>query len=236
MSITPLGRPVVPPVPTIIARSSTDGRSTGSRRRGARNSVPGQCVRDRRRRGRPRCGRLGGRRGSRRPAARTTPGRSAPRSRTASSSSRFSAASLRGLIGHHTAPAREIPKTQVNATGSLADRIATLAPGRCAAGRQRPGDASGRGRAPRRRTGRRRPWSGRAGPVPATRPCRGSRPAAPRSASTVSTGSETSPKPRSTPSSSRCPNAWQPDAKPTRRGGCWSREYAAYACSSPVCL
>ena len=46
-----------------------------------------------------------------------------------SSSSRFSAASLRGLIGHHTAPARLIPKTQVNATGSLADRIATLSPG-----------------------------------------------------------------------------------------------------------
>ncbi len=47
-----------------------------------------------------------------------------------SSSSRFSAASLRGLTGHQTAPARLIPKTQVNATGSLADRIATLSPGR----------------------------------------------------------------------------------------------------------
>ena len=47
-----------------------------------------------------------------------------------SSSSRFSLASLRGLIGHHTAPAREIPKTHANATGSLADRIATLPPGR----------------------------------------------------------------------------------------------------------
>ena len=46
-----------------------------------------------------------------------------------SSSSRFSAASLRGLIGHHTAPARLIPNTQVNATGSLAERIATLSPG-----------------------------------------------------------------------------------------------------------
>src|SRR6185369_5226077 len=54
--------------------------------------------------------------------------------------------------------------------------------------------------------------------------------------STVSTGSETRPKLRSTPSSSRCPNAWQPEAKPTRRGGCCSREYAAYACSAPVCL
>ncbi len=46
-----------------------------------------------------------------------------------SSSSRFSAASLRGLIGHHTAPAREMPKTQVNATGSLADSTATFDPG-----------------------------------------------------------------------------------------------------------
>ncbi len=46
-----------------------------------------------------------------------------------SSSSRFSAASLRGLIGHHTAPARLIPNTHVNATGSLAERIATLSPG-----------------------------------------------------------------------------------------------------------
>ncbi len=47
-----------------------------------------------------------------------------------SSRSRFSAASLRGLTGHHTAPAREMPNTQANATGSLADRIATLSPGR----------------------------------------------------------------------------------------------------------
>ena len=46
------------------------------------------------------------------------------------SSSRFSAASLRGLTGHHTAAAREIPKTQVNAVGSFAERIATLSPGR----------------------------------------------------------------------------------------------------------
>ena len=47
-----------------------------------------------------------------------------------SRSSRFSAASLRGLTGHHTAAAREIPNTQVNAVGSLAERIATLSPGR----------------------------------------------------------------------------------------------------------
>ena len=47
-----------------------------------------------------------------------------------SSSSRFSAASLRGLTGHHTAPARAMPNTQQNATGSLPDRMATLSPGR----------------------------------------------------------------------------------------------------------
>jgi len=29
---------------------------------------------------------------------------------------------------HHTAPAREMPNTQLNATGSLADKIATLSP------------------------------------------------------------------------------------------------------------
>ena len=45
------------------------------------------------------------------------------------SSSRFSAASFRGLTGHHTAPAREMPKTLPNARGSLADRIATRSPG-----------------------------------------------------------------------------------------------------------
>ncbi len=46
----------------------------------------------------------------------------------AANRSRFSAASFRGLIGHHTAPARVIPKTQEKAIGSLADRIATFAP------------------------------------------------------------------------------------------------------------
>jgi hypothetical protein len=41
----------------------------------------------------------------------------------------FSAASLRGLIGHQTAPAREMPNTQAKAIGSLPDRIATFSPG-----------------------------------------------------------------------------------------------------------
>ena len=45
-----------------------------------------------------------------------------------SSSSAFSAAELRGLIGHHTAPRRAMPKTVANATGSLPDRIPTLSP------------------------------------------------------------------------------------------------------------
>jgi hypothetical protein len=52
------------------------------------------------------------------------------RQSTRSSRLRFSAASLRGLTGHQTAPARAIPNTQENATGSLADRMATLSPGR----------------------------------------------------------------------------------------------------------
>ena len=47
-----------------------------------------------------------------------------------SSRSRSSAASLRGLTGHQTAPAREMPNTQLNATGLFADKIATLLPGR----------------------------------------------------------------------------------------------------------
>jgi len=42
----------------------------------------------------------------------------------------FSAASLRGLIGHQTAPVREMPKTQAKAIGSLPDRIATFSRGR----------------------------------------------------------------------------------------------------------
>ncbi len=46
-----------------------------------------------------------------------------------SSRARFSAASLRGLTGHQTAPARAMPNTQEKATGSLADSTATLSPG-----------------------------------------------------------------------------------------------------------
>ena len=46
----------------------------------------------------------------------------------------------------------------------------------------------------------------------------------------------TRPNDCSTPRSSRCPNAWHADAKPTRRGAPWMRWWAAYACRRPVCL
>ena len=46
-----------------------------------------------------------------------------------SSSARFSAVSLRGLIGHQTAPRRAIPNTQAKAVALLDERIPTLAPG-----------------------------------------------------------------------------------------------------------
>ena len=144
-----------------------------------------------------------------------------------SSSSRFSAASLRGLIGHQTAPARLMPKTQVNAVGSFADRI-----GDRVAGPRRPG---GQGR---RDAEAQLPHLGVRPGLPVGGEARRVR--AERRAlvevvdqshwpqpSTVTTGSRTSPKLLSTPSSSRCPKAWQPEAKPARRGGCWSREYAA---------
>ena len=137
VSITPLGRPVVPPVPTIIARSATPLSTTGF---GAPTGTPSTVA-------------SGSRNCSQVSAPSTTPSR---QTRTASlgrsgamaatrgandfwnssavqsnrsRSSRFSAASLRGLMGHHTAPAREIPKTHVNDVGSLADRIATDCPG-----------------------------------------------------------------------------------------------------------
>ena len=46
----------------------------------------------------------------------------------ASSTKRFSAASLRGFTGHQTAPAREMPNTHANAVASLLDSTATLSP------------------------------------------------------------------------------------------------------------
>ena len=159
-----------------------------------------------------------------------------------SSSSRFSAASLRGLIGHQTAPAREIPKTHVNDVGSLADRIATDCPG--ATPHRARASATLREVSRTSRVGQGVPVRGQArrlgperGPLvevvdqphPVLALDRDQR-------CTVSCGSTTSPNARSAPSSSRCPNAWQPLAKPARRGFCWSSEYAAYAWSSPVCL
>ena len=67
---------------------------------------------------------------------------------------------------------------------------------------------------------------GRGGPVPARR----------RQAWTVRTGFMTRPWLFSTPSNSRCPNAWQAEAKPALRGGVCSRDAAAKACRRPVCL
>ena len=95
-----------------------------------------------------------------------------------SSSSRFSPASLRGLIGHHTAPAALMPNTQVNASGSFADRIATLSPDATPVGSEQPGRDPIRQRPePRRRCGTPRRRSVRQGASGASdNPCRGSRP------------------------------------------------------------
>jgi hypothetical protein len=128
VSTTPLGRPVVPPVPTIIATSSgatptaasspadedsqraNDGISPLSSSRHTSTLSFGSCA-----------------------AICSTSGANAlwkirhvqsKRSR----SSRFSLASFRGLTGHQTAARREMPNTHANAIGSFADRIATLSP------------------------------------------------------------------------------------------------------------
>ena len=142
-------------------------RSVGAARE---ELVPGQRALDRRRPGRPGWSGRAGRRGSARPAPANDAWKTSALQPNRSSSSRFSAASLRGLIGHQTAPARLIPKTQVKATGSLADRIATVSPGRDALAGQRRGDAAaqllhlGVLRVTRRR------WSGRARPRPRDAP------------------------------------------------------------------
>ena len=115
-----------------------------------------------------------------RPAARRLPGRPAAGSRRARAARGSRPASLRGLSGHHTAPARLMPSSAVKATGSLAERIATVSPGAmpCAASaaemrkRQLPHLGVGAGD----------PVGGQAGGVGRHRrtPCRGSRPAARR--------------------------------------------------------
>ena len=91
----------------------------------------------------------------------------------------FSAASLRGLIGHQTAPAREMPNTQANATGSLPDRIATFSPGSNARNRASP-RAIAIAQALHLAIAEVavRPWSGTAHRRRARRPCPGSRQAA----------------------------------------------------------
>ena len=138
VSITPLGRPVVPPVPTSMIRSSAGpdravrlvpacgpGRegpaspASASIRPGTAGVGPSRQTRV------VSLGRSG--------RILATSGPKAAwkirhRQSKKSSRSRFSAASLRGLTGHHTAAAREMPNTQLNASGSLADKIATLSP------------------------------------------------------------------------------------------------------------
>ena len=91
---------------------------------------------------------------------------------------------------------------------------------------QGPGDRRGQPLHVARSCGSARHGQARGAPGPATRPCRGSRSGAQLQVRcrTVRTGSITRPKLRSTPSSSRWPKAWQPDAKPARRGGCCSSE------------
>ena len=128
MSMTPLGRPVVPPVPTSMTMLSGGSACQGSAGSGPIHrskgvAFAGSPSRQTRVVSLGRSGRI-----------LATSGAKADwkirhRQSKKSSRSRFSAASLRGLTGHHTAPAREMPNTQPNATGSLADRIATLSPG-----------------------------------------------------------------------------------------------------------
>ena len=128
VSMTPLGRPVVPPVPTSMTTLSGGSACQGSAGSGPIHSSNGTapaCSPSRQTRvvSFGRSGRI----------LATSEAKAAwkirHRQSKKSSRSRFSAASLRGLTGHHTAPAREMPNTQLNATGSFADKIATLSPG-----------------------------------------------------------------------------------------------------------
>ena len=128
--MTPLGLPVVPPVPTSIAsvvrrvvgcilvEDSVGRCHSGTRVQSSSLVEADQTVVSRGSDGRICATRW----------ANDAWYSSATQSKR-SSNSPFSAASLRGLIGHHTAPAREMPKTHANAIGSFADRIATDCPG-----------------------------------------------------------------------------------------------------------
>ena len=151
MSITPLGRPVVPPVPTIIARSSTPllgdrvGRRPVDRPVASRKCVPGQRALDRRRRGRPavvELGQVGA-------IASTSGANDAWKISAVAVEEVEQLAVLGRLVARvdrapHRAGAADAEHAG-EATGSLADRIATLPPGRDAAARQGRGDPA-RGR------------------------------------------------------------------------------------------
>ena len=160
MSCTPLGRPVVPPVPTSITRSS--GGVVGPVGTGDAPSglVPASAVESSSRQtsvlsfGRSRD--LGD-------SPRSCRGRAAPAVEE-SSSSRFSSASLRGLIGHQTAPAaRSRTRTRTPRVVGRQDRDLVRRAGRPTA--PAPPATRGTGPARRRRTAVRRRGSGRARPA-----------------------------------------------------------------------
>ena len=160
-------------------RDVVDRRRSSSarpeRRRSTRRTTPRTPAR---RRGRPASSASAARRGSGPPAARSRTGRAGSEQSKRSSSSAFSRASLRGLIGHHTAPAREMPKTQANDSELLADRIATLSPGRTPDRSRARATVPAPDAARRRTTWTDRPSSGRVHRRRGRRPCPDSRSAA----------------------------------------------------------
>ena len=208
----------------VLGRSRSSSRSAAARRGTRPRSAPRRPGR----RGRPAWSASG-----RSPRICATSSaydawKTSARQPNSSSSSRFSAASLRGLIGHQTAPTRLIPKTRGERVGVVGRQDRHGVAGRDALADQTRGDPPAEllhlgiapGLAVRGEAGRVRS-EGRA-LVEVVRQLH-----VVDQLSTVTTGSDTRPKLRSTPSSSRWPNAWQPEANPTRFGGCWSSEYAA---------
>src|ERR1700733_2885541 len=127
--MTPLGRPVVPPVPTSATRSSGGAASAGGSSLAA--SSQGRKARARSSPSPSRTSVVSfGSTGAIAATSSSNAGwKISAEQSNKSSSSAFSAAALRGLIGHHTAPDRAMPKTQENAVGSLAERMPTLSPG-----------------------------------------------------------------------------------------------------------
>ena len=221
-------------------RPASRGRRPAPRRTAwpgpRRASAPATGPRQLRRRGRPGWPAAAAGPGPARRAPAYEAANSRTRQSNSSSSCRVSSASLRGLIGAHTAPARAMPKTVAKATGSLPDSTATVWPGsspaaasaratcqlcRCTSPYVSEVAAHGEQRCVRAERGALVQVADQAGG---------------RHRCSVTTGSSTRPNCRSTPSSCRWPNAWQAEAKPTRAGGCCSSDIADQAWSSPVCL